>query len=463
MRKLISFTVLLFVAFSMKAQSGNLSKTLLEKFEQDYQKHEKEYKVLQNAVSNNKIKDLALNRENAGKPDSYFTYQVKSVGITDQKQSGRCWLFTGLNVLRARAINGKNMEGLMLSQNYVFFYDQLEKANLFLEGIIETMQKPLTDRKVTHLLKNPIGDGGQWTGVADLVQKYGVVPAEVFPETKNSNATAMMSKLLARKLREDALRLRERANQKVSLDVIRKEKEEMLSEIYRILRISLGTPPKEFEWRYKDADGNLTPMKKYTPLSFAKEFFNINFEDYVMFMNDPSRPYNKLYEIEMDRHTYDGHNWKYLNLPTGEIKEFAKNSLKGGEAMYFSCDVGKQLNKKDGTLDPDNYEYGLLFDVQFGMDKKERIETYESGSSHGMALVGVDVDSQGKTRKWLLENSWGPDYGHNGYLIFTDDWFDEYMFRLVVNKKFVSPKVLKLFEQKPVKLPIWDPMFAPED
>ncbi len=463
MRKIIPLALSIFFVVALNAQNGNITKSMLHGFEQDYQKHEKEYKVLQNAVSNNKIKELALNRENVGKVDTYFSNQVKSVGITDQKNSGRCWLFTGLNVLRARAINSKSMKELMLSQNFVFFYDQLEKANLFLEGIIETRQKPLTDRKVSHLLKNPVGDGGQWTGVADLVQKYGVVPAEVFPETKNSNATAMMTKLLNRKLREDALRLREMESQKKSLELIRKEKEKMLSEVYRILRISLGTPPAEFEWRYKDKDDKITPLKKYTPLSFAKEFFNINFDDYVMFMNDPSRPYHKLYEIDMDRHIYDGHNWKYLNLPTDEIKEFAKKSIEGGEAMYFSCDVGKQLYKDKGTLDPNNFEYGPLFDVQFGMDKKERIETFESGSSHGMALVGVDVDRQGNTRKWLLENSWGPQYGHNGFLIFTDEWFDEYMFRLVVNKKFVSPATLKLFEQETIKLPVWDPMFAPED
>ncbi len=461
MKKNLLLLMLSIFGLVLQAQKGNITSEMLNRFEENYTQKGEQFEVLQNAVSNNSIKKLALNRNNVGKVDTHFSNQVKSSGITNQESSGRCWLFTGLNVLRAQAMKKKNVKELFLSHNYLFFYDQLEKANLFLEGIIETRDLPLDNRKVQHFLNNAIGDGGQWTGVVDLVKKYGVVPTEVFPETEISNKTATFSKLLGWKLKEDALELR--GMQRASDNTIRDKKEQMLSEIYQMLCISLGTPPKSFDYRYEDKDGVITKMQTYTPLSFAKEFLNVDLDAYLMFMNDPTRPYYKVYEIEFDRHTYDGHNWKYLNLPTKEIKEFAKNSILDDEAMYFSCDVGKQLEKKSGTLDINNFNYGLLFGVDFGMDKKERIQTRASGSSHGMTLVAVDIDDKGNINKWLLENSWGKSYGHNGFLIMTDEWFDEYMFRLVINKKYISEKTLKLFDQKPILLPIWDPMFSMDD
>ena len=462
MKKIVFlFSTIVFGFSFLHAQQGSITEEMLQSFEKDYNTAGKTYKALQNAVSNNSIKKLALNRENLGKIDTYFSHKIESSGITDQESSGRCWLFTGLNVLRIQSINKVKAKKLVFSHNYLFFYDQLEKANLFLEGIIETRNLPLTDRKVEHLMKNAITDGGQWTGVVDLVRKYGLVPAEVFPESKISENTGSLTKLLKWKLREDALKLRNMKG--ASLESLRAEKEKMLTEIYRMLRISLGTPPKTFSFRYEDKDGNLTQLKSYTPQSFAAEFLDVDFEAYRMFMNDPTRPYYKVYEIEFDRHTYDGHNWKYLNLPVEDIKQFAKNSILDNQPMYFSCDVGKQLNKQNGTLDVNNYEYGLLFDVNFGMNKKERIETFSSGSSHGMALTGVDLDKDGNIKKWLLENSWGESYGFKGYLIMTDAWFDEYMFRLVVNKKYVLEKFMKMFDQKATVLPMWDPMFREDD
>ena len=461
MKKNLLLLLLLIFIGVLQAQKGNITSEMLNRFEKNYSQGGKGFEVLQNAVSNNSIKKLALNRENVGKTDTFFSNQVKSAGITNQESSGRCWLFTGLNVLRAQAMKKKNVKKLVFSHNYLFFYDQLEKANLFLEGIIETRTFPIEDRKVQHFLNNAIGDGGQWTGVVDLVKKYGVVPTEVFPETEISNKTATFSKLLAWKLKEDAIELRRM--QRASEKAIKDKKEQMLSEIYQMLCIALGTPPKSFDYRYEDKDGTIVKKQTYTPLSFAEEFLNVKLDDYLMFMNDPTRPYYKVYEIEFDRHTYDGHNWKYLNLPTKEIKEFAKESILDDEAMYFSCDVGKQLEKKSGTLDINNYNYGLLFNVEFGMNKKDRIQTRASGSSHGMTLVAVDIDDKGNIKKWLLENSWGKSYGHEGFLIMTDEWFDEYMFRLVINKKYISAKTLELFDQKPILLPIWDPMFSMDD
>jgi bleomycin hydrolase len=227
--------------------------------------------------------------------------------------------------------------------------------------------------------------------------------------------------------------------------------------------LTLGEPPAGFDWRYKKSNGEITALTHYTPLSFYKDFVQVNLTDYVMFMNDPSREFNKLYEIDYDRHSYEGGNWKYINLPADDISQFAKQSLINGDVMYFSCDVGKQLNKEKGTLDLNNYAYADLFGVDFSMDKAQRIQTFESGSSHGMNLVGVDIDKDGNINKWLLENSWGATAGYNGFLVMTNDWFREYMFRLVIKKQYVPENILKILETQPTLLPPWDPMFSPEN
>jgi len=237
----------------------------------------------------------------------------------------------------------------------------------------------------------------------------------------------------------------------------------MLKEIYRILVLSLGEPPETFVWQYETKDGNASEPKEYTPESFYNEIVNVELDNYVMFMNDPSREYYKLYEVEFDRNIAEGVNWKYINLPPDKIKKFAVKSIQNNEAMYFSCDVGKQFDSKEGFLDIDLYDYNDLMGVNFDMDKSERIQSFESGSSHGMALIGVNVLPDGKTDKWLLENSWGADRGHKGYLTMTDRWFDEYMFRLVVNKKYIDIDILKILNENPILLPPWDPMFAPEE
>jgi len=236
---------------------------------------------------------------------------------------------------------------------------------------------------------------------------------------------------------------------------------EMISEIYRILVLFLGEPPTEFTYRFVDKDNNISEAKTYTPQEFFKEIFpNYNTEDYYMFMNDPTREYYKVYEIDFDRNVLEGKNWIYLNLPSDEIKTFALNSIKNNEALYASCDVGKQLYSAEGTLDVKNYNFEALLGTKFKMDKAARIKTYDSGSAHAMLLMACDTDKDDKPTKWQFENSWGSSHGHNGYLTFTDEWFDEYMFRVVVNKKFIDDKTLKLFDQKPILLPPWDPMFS---
>ncbi|MBU0765516.1 MAG: C1 family peptidase [Bacteroidetes bacterium] len=450
----------LFIAKKAVTQTeGAITPQILDKIRATY-KQDAYTKSARNAVTTNDIRKVAINREAAGTIDHEFRYKVDVKGITDQKSSGRCWMFTGLNVIRPKVMKELGISSFEFSTNYLYFWDQFEKANLFLEGIIATKDKPLDDRTVEWLFKNALGDGGVWNLLADLVQKYGAVPKDVMPETYNSENTFAVQRLIQRKLREQGLILR--GMKDTDKKKLEQKKVEMLGEIYRMLCISLGEPPVEFTWRYRDKDGNLTEPKKYTPQSFFTDVVKIHVNDYVLLMDDPSREYYKLYEIEYDRDMFEGRNWRYINLPASEIKQFALKSLMDNEAMYFSCDVGKQLNKEDGTLDINNYDYESVFGVRFGMDKKQRIQTYESGSSHGMALVGADSDESGKITSWLLENSWGPSSGHNGYLTMTDAWFDEYMFRVVVLKKYVDEKTLKILDQKPIMLPPWDPMFEPD-
>jgi bleomycin hydrolase len=459
---LLAFTIItvLLSQILIAQDQGTINEELLNKFRTSIE-NDNDIEAIQNAVSSNNIQKLAMNRSNLGEVDQYFSNRVESKGITDQKSTGRCWLFTGLNVFRAKVIEEYNLGEFNFSNSFNFFYDQLEKSNLFLEGIISTIDKPMDDKTVEWLFKNPIGDGGQWTGVADIITKYGLVPADVFPESFNSENTRWMSRLIRRKLKENGLTLREMYANGSKEKKLRETKDDMLRDIYRILTISLGEPPATFEWRYEDKDGNLSELKSYTPKSFYEEFVNIDLSEYVMFMNDPSREYDRVYEIEFDRHTVEGQNWKYLNLDTEQIKQFAIASIKDNEAMYFSCDVGKQLDKDRGYLDVNNYDYNALFGVEFGMNKKQRIQTFESGSTHGMALVAVDIQNS-KPVKWLLENSWGQS-GFEGHLIMTDEWFDEYMFRMVIHKRYVDAETLQVLEEEPTMLPPWDPMFEPDN
>ena len=436
------------------SHDGGISAEMLSEISKGYEGNASD-KAIRNALAGSSIATLAVNADNAAMIDTHFSDRVKTKGITDQQSSGRCWLFTGLNVLRAKMIDKYDLPGMEFSQNYLFFYDQLEKANLFLQGIIDTKDLSFEDRKVDWLFSNPLSDGGQFTGVSNLIVKYGLVPSEAMPETYQSNNTSNMATLLKLKLREYGLDLREAAAEGASAKKLQKMKVEQLSEVYRMLVLCLGEPVKEFEWN----------KKMYTPKSFYEEFIGEDLENnYVMVMNDPCREYGKVYEIDYDRHVYDGHNWLYVNLPVERIKEMAIASIKDNTAMYFSCDVGKFIDRKKGVLDIANFDYESLMGVTFGMDKKERVQTHASGSSHAMTLIAVDVcEETGKPVKWMVENSWGPASGYQGCLIMTDEWFNEYMFRLVVEKKYVPEDILKMLEQEPTLLPAWDPMFAPEE
>ena len=449
---------------AQEAAKGGITAEMLASFRKAQTTDKAATTALRNALAGTSINQLATNPNNPDANDTYFSNEVPSKGITDQQSSGRCWLFTGLNVMRAQMIKKHNLGEFQFSQSYCFFYDQLEKANLFLQAVIDNANKPMDDKLVEWLFKNPLSDGGTFCGVMDVVTKYGLVPADVMPESYNANNTSRMASILSLKLREYGLTLRKAAAKGEKAAALQKRKTEMLATVYRILSICLGEPVQQFTWTMKGADGKPVGTKEYTPLSFYKEYIGKDLKnDFIMVMNDPSRPYHKTYTIDMDRHSYDGAQWTYLNLPMEEIKPLAIASIKDSTMMYFSCDVGKFLNSKTGVLSLRNYDYASLFDTDFPMTKAERISTFASASSHAMTLMAVDLDADGKAKKWMVENSWGASSGYRGHLIMTDEWFDEYMFRLVVDRKYVPVETLRLLEQKPVQLPAWEPLFAGEE
>jgi len=365
-----------------------------------------------------------------------------------------------MNQLRPIAMEKYNVSSFDFSHNYNYFWDLFEKANLFLENVIRTSDKDFGDREVTTLFGSPVDDGGVWNLFYNLGIKYGVVPDCVMPETEHSNNTGEMRGVLKENLRVNGYKLREAAAKGAKVTELRKMKVDFLKETYRILALCLGVPPTEFTWRYQDKSGNIQTLKS-TPKEFYESVIpeNYNPNQYVMCMNDPTREYYKVYEIANYRNTIEGINWVYLNLPNEDLKAAALQSIKDDEPMYASCDVGKQSNRRTGIMDVNSYDYESLLGVDMTMDKKARILTRQSGSSHAMLLIACDTDVNDTPIKWQFENSWGPAAGHNGYMTFTDKWFDEYMFRLVLNRKYLNDKALKALESKPIQLPMWDYMF----
>ena len=465
MRKLFLLSLLgMTMSASAQSKDGGITTEMLQQIQQQNAPSVSD-RALRNALAANAIDNLAKNQDNAVALDTYFSVETKKQSITDQKSSGRCWMFSGLNVLRSNFAKRTDSLSVKYSQDYLFFWDQLEKANLMLQGIIDTGKKPIDDQRVQFFFHYPLNDGGTFCGVADLAEKYGLVPEEVRPETFSANNTSRMSQLIKSKLREYGLELRKMVNDGKKAKDIEKRKTQMLSEVYHMLVITLGEPLKEFTYAFKDKNGKaLTEAKKYTPKSFYEETVGGPLNgSFIMVMNDPRRDYYKTYEVEYDRHTYDGHNWKYLNLPMDDIEQLAIASLKDGRKLYSSYDVGKQLDRKRGYADTENFDYASLFGTTFNMTKAERISTFDSGSTHAMTLTAVDLDANGKPLKWKVENSWGKDWGQEGCLIMTARWFREYMFRLVVNKEYVSEKLLKDYEQKPVMVMPEDPLFLPDE
>ena len=472
MRNMRTFMIMAAVALSSvvgqaqmklekRAPEGGIDAATMERLKSDY-KLTQQQQAINNALAVRSISELSINSAKSVVTDSHFSHVVTKIGkTTDQLNSGRCWIFTTLNVYRTKVMEKYNLPDFNFSPGYVFFYDQLEKSNLFLQAIIDTRNKPQDDRLVEWLFKRPIYDGGQFAAAADLMHKYGVVPSVAMPETFQGNNTEDMREIIKYKLREWGLELRAMAaaaGDKLSgkqeaklVEALNARKVEMLSDIYRILASSLGVPPTEFEWQ----------GKQYTPHSFFAEFIGDDMKNnYIMIMNDPTRPYGNVYEIEYYRHLYDGRNWRYINLSMEQIKQIAINSIKDNCAMYFSVDSPQYRNSKTGTCDFDNFNPGAIYGISFNMDKAQRIKTFTSRSVHAMSLIGVDLDSNGNAKKWLAENSFGPGFGFAGNIIMTDEWFCEFMFRLAVNKKYLPADILEAYEKNEGEiLPPWDPMY----
>ncbi|MDY6248556.1 MAG: C1 family peptidase [Prevotella sp.] len=442
-----------------QTKGGGISPQMLQKMEKAQQPTNK---ALFNAMAQNSIDALAMNFQNQKPIDTYFSVETPKQSIHDQKSSGRCWMFTGFNVLRANfAKKHQDTLAVEFSHDYLFFYDQLEKANLMLQGVIDHAAKPLDDQRVQFFFHHPINDGGTFCGVSDLAYKYGLVPKGVQPETYSADNTSRMARIISSKLREYGLELRDMVNSKTTAKAVQNRKEEMLCDIYRMLSMTLGEPVKEFTYAHVNKNGKqVGEPKKYTPKQFYEETVGGPLNGtFIMVMNDPRRPYYETYEVEYDRHTYDGTNWKYLNLPMEDIANLAIASLKDGRKLYSSYDVGKQFDRKRGYMDTENYDYGSLFGTTFKMDKAQRIATFDSGSTHAMTLVAVDLDKNGKPLKWKVENSWGAGRGIGGCDIMTNRWFNEYMFRLVVDKQYVPAKTLEQFNKKPIMVMPEDPLF----
>jgi len=410
-----------------------------------------------NALTNNQVTNLVLNRDLLMKHNDFFNHKIETKGITDQKSSGRCWLFAGLNVLRPRVIKKYNLSEFEFSQSYLFFWDKMEKANFFLEYVIHNIGRDPLDREYSEILDNGIGDGGYWSYVVDLVTKYGVVPKSAMPETYNSSTSWSMGGAISEAVRTGAMTLRAMAKDGADETALRDKKLEILKSIYKILVLNLGEPPREFVWRYEDKDGKVSEGKAYTPLSFYQAVVGVNLRDYVSLMNYPGKEYYKLYQMDNTRNMYDVPDQVSANLPMEEIKKLMQASILANEPIWFASDIGKEAYGDKGILSARIFDYSKIYGPGPKMDKADWILLRHSTSNHAMIITGVDVQD-GKSVKWLVENSHGKDSGHDGYYTMYNDWFDDYAYEAIVNIKYLPPEIRDIFKQAPIHLPLWDPM-----
>ncbi len=458
----ITIIALSLVFTAANAQNGAVDDKMLGEIRASFEVNSST-KAIKNAIqSNANLKALSLDNDVVNSIDHTFKYKAKlNSTISDQHSSGRCWMFTSMNVLRPQLVEKFNLKSFDFSHNYNYFWDMFEKSNLFLENIIESADRTIDDREVVEYFRSPIDDGGVWNHFYNISKKYGVVPKEVMPETLHSNGTSSMRSIINERLRKGGMDIRNAANNKAKSADLEAIKLATLKDIYRVLSLCLGEPPVKFDWSYTDSDGNNKVAKDYTPLQFFADIVPENYtpDNYIMVMNDPTRPYYKVYDIKNYRNTEEGSNWIFLNLPNEDLKAAALKSIKAGESMYISCDVGKQSSYKAGVMAMGIYDTESLLGIDLSMDKRSRILSRQSGSSHAMTLMACDTDENDNPTKWQVENSWGANSGHKGYLTFTDEWFDNYIFRVVVKSEYLSEKAVKALDSKVVNLPIWDYMF----
>ncbi|MCI1735722.1 MAG: C1 family peptidase [Bacilli bacterium] len=430
----------------------------LDVFEKTFDKDPKNA-VSQQAASRVGIKEASINLALSGKLTYAYSLEVEPGKVTNQRQSGRCWMFAATNVLRFEVMKNLNLENMELSQTYPFFFDKLEKSNYFLESILKTLDEPLSGRLVAFLLTDPLGDGGQWDMFVNLVNKYGVCPKSAMPETFSSTKSLDMDKALTKKLREFASVLRTLHEKGMDAAYLRGKKDEMLAVIYRMLVISLGKPPKTFTFEARDKEKKFVRISNITPKEFYQKYVKLNLADYVSVINAPTgdKPYLKSFTVKFLGNVVGGNIVRYLNLPVKELKRLAIAQLKDKDAVWFGSDVGQSSTRDSGYLDLDAYKMEDLFSTHFALTKAERLDYGESKMTHAMTLVGVNLNEKDEPLTWKVENSWGEDTGDKGMYAMGDDWFSEYVYQVVVNKKYLTKEELAAYQDSPIELEPWDP------
>ena len=441
--------------------SKAISQEQLQNFQADLDKHEG-HEVNERAVTKNGILSVSADYRSEVAMDRVFSIDIDTGKVADQKRSGRCWMFAALNTMRHSMREKLHMkDDFELSQNYTFFWDKLEKSNYFLENVLQTAELPTSDRKVAWLMQTPQQDGGQWDMLVALIQKYGVVPQTVMPETFNSSNSMEINKQLNLKLRKDAVELRELVAANKSDADIQKAKEKMLNEIYRMLAYTFGEPPANFDFEYRDTDNNYHRIENITPQEFFKKYVGWNLDGYVSIINAPTadKPFNHMYTVEMLGNVLGGRQVRHLNLDMQTFRKVAIEQLKHGESVWFGSDVGQESDRKKGIMDTNLYHQDELFDVDFSMSKAERLDYGESMMTHAMVLTGVDL-VDGQPTKWKVENSWGDKVGEKGFFVMSDDWMEEFCYQIVVNKKYLPKDLQEILKEEPTVLAPWDPMGA---
>ena len=436
--------------------SHELTLQEIAEFSRDFNADPKN-QVIARAAGRSGVLEASYNERVAGRLTRVFSTELDTDNVTNQKQSGRCWLFSTLNVLRHDFGAKHKAKNFTLSQAYNFFWDKIERANNFYEKIIETADKPLDDREVRAYLDFAGGDGGQWAMAVSLVKKYGVVPSYAMPESFNTNATSGFATALADKERKDALTLR-RLAQAGDKEGLEKARKQFLNEVYRMTAIAVGEPPKTFDLEYKDDDKNYHLEKNLTPVEFFNKYFDVDLDDYVVLTNAPDHEYNTLYHLSSQENVDGGSPILFLNVPMEFLGQAAIAQLKDGEAVWFGNDVLRQMDRKTGYLDTELYQLDELFGINSQLTKAERLATGVGTVSHAMTLVGVDED-HGDIRQWKVENSWGDKIGAKGFFVMSQDWFNDYVYEVVVHKKYLTKDQQALLTSTPVELDPWDSLY----
>ena len=440
---------------------SELTKEFTDQLYANYEANVK-YVALENAVTHNGIHASLETRKSAVENTPVFSLDLTKDKVTNQKASGRCWMFAALNTFRHKMISSFQLEDFELSQAHTFFWDKYEKSNWFFEQVIATADQELTSRKVAFLLQTPQQDGGQWDMVVSLFEKYGVVPKSVYPESISSSNSRELNTYLNKLLRQDAQILRDLIHSGADSEAVASKKQALLQEIFNFLAMSLGLPPREFDFSYRDKDNQFHTESGLTPQSFYKKYVDLQLDDYVSIINAPTtdKPYGKSYTVDMLGNVVGSRPVRYLNVPMDRLKELAIAQMKAGETVWFGSDVGQVSNRKAGILATDVYDFEAGMDIHLTQDKAGRLDYAESLMTHAMVLTGVDLDEAGQPRKWKVENSWGDKVGTDGYFVASDAWMDEYTYQIVVRKEFLTADELAAYEAEPIVLAPWDPMGA---